>query len=65
MAKTMHTNTSVWTLDEKIDKWYGVCNECKGEKSKYTPQVLKNKKIEPCGTCTNMDAYEKHNVEKV
>jgi len=65
MAKTMHTNMSIWTLDEKIEKWYGLCVECKGEKAKHTPKVLKNKKLKPCSICTNMEAYDKHNAEAV
>lgn len=64
--KVMYTKATTWTLNEKEDKWYGVCVECKGEKAKHTPQVLKQKGIKPCRTCTNMEEYEKasSHVEK-
>lgn len=63
MAK-MITKTTIWTFEEKENKWYGICVECKGEKAKFTPQVLKNKGIKPCETCTNLEAYKLHNVNK-
>lgn len=64
MAKTMHTKLSNWTLDERVDKWYGICIECKGEKAKYTPETLKDKSIKPCSVCTDMETYTKHSANK-
>jgi hypothetical protein len=57
MNTTMRTDATVWTLDEKTDMWHGLCIECKGEKAKHTPQILKAKGLKPCGTCTDMKAY--------
>ncbi len=54
MNNVMHTETSIWTLDETSDKWIGKCKECKGEKAQYTPEVLAAKGIKPCGTCNTI-----------
>jgi len=64
MAKTMITKQSKWTLNEVEDKWYGICLECKGEKGKMTPQVLKDSGIKPCETCTNLEIYKTHSANK-
>jgi hypothetical protein len=55
----MRTKTTKWVYDEICDKWNGKCLGCGGEKSQYTPSVLKRKKISPCEICTDMEAYEK------
>jgi hypothetical protein len=57
MANTMITKLTIWTFNEREGKWYGICRECKGEKAKYTPQILKDKGIKPCEMCTNMELY--------
>ena len=31
---TMHTKFSIWTFNDKENKWYGVCAECKNEAAK-------------------------------
>jgi hypothetical protein len=54
----MHSDTTVYTYDERGMIWHGVCKECKGEKAKYTPEQLKAQKIKPCETCTDMKRYE-------
>jgi hypothetical protein len=64
MAQTMITKTTKWTYEEKEGKWYGVCLECKGEKAKYTPEVLKDKGIKPCSLCTNLETYNNHSANK-
>ncbi len=60
----MRTKLTVWLYNEPETKWYGTCMECKGEKAKLTPQVLKDKGIKPCSLCTNMEIYEKHTARK-
>lgn len=60
----MITKISIWTYEEKENKWNGICIECKGEKSKFTPQVLKDKGIKPCQTCTNIEIYNLHSANK-
>jgi hypothetical protein len=56
----------MWIYNESDNKWTGTCLECKGEKAKFTPQVLKNKGIKPCSICTNIEEYDRHvpNKEK-
>lgn len=60
----MVTKLTIWDLNEKEGKWYGRCVECKGEKAQYTPQVLKQKGIKPCQTCTDLDEYNKASSHK-
>ena len=62
-TQTMRTNLSIWTWDNKENKFYGICVECKGEKAKYTPQVLKSKGIKPCSICTDMKLYNPRTAE--
>lgn len=59
MASKMITKTTVWVLEDKDSIWYGTCIECKGAKSGYTPQMLRNLDIKPCSTCSNVEEYEK------
>lgn len=40
-TSTMHTKFSIWTFNDKENKWYGVCRECKGDP----------KKQEKCSLC--------------
>jgi hypothetical protein len=60
MANSMRTKFSIWTYDESGSKWNGICLECKGEKAKHTPQILKDLKIKPCSLCTNIEEYDRH-----
>jgi hypothetical protein len=62
--RPMHTKTTMWKHDETTDSWRGTCLECKGEKSKHTPQILKNLGIKPCALCTNLEEYEKASAHK-
>lgn len=56
-TKTMYTKFSTWTYDGNA--WKGLCRECKGEKAKYTPSILKREGVKPCTLCTNIDEYDK------
>ena len=63
-TKTMHTAQTNWVWDSKEEKFYGTCIGCNGEKSKNTPQVLKNRGIKPCDICTDMKTYNSHSQNK-
>ena len=65
-TRTMYSKTTKWAYNEREEKWYGTCLECKGEKAKYTPKMLKQAGIKPCSLCTNLEEYEKasSHVEK-
>lgn len=55
-GKKMYSKTAVWTEDDH-GMWHGSCKECKGEKSKYTPEALKREGQKPCETCTDLERY--------
>jgi len=57
-TKTMYTKFSIWTYNEKEEKWYGICPECKGEKAKYTPEQRIKLGIKPCPLCSTLHPSE-------